>query len=114
MFSFARSSLSFFFLFVSLLFVFSNPPFVHPHFSFFFPSPHLLCSLLSVFIKKKIGREVYYPCPVIAQGWGGQAAIGQPPHGRPQSLFPPYFCLVVGHGSEFRQVGGFVGFVFVF
>jgi len=33
----------------------------------------------------------------------------RPPHSRPRGLSPLFFPLVVGHGSELRQVGVFVG-----
>jgi len=39
---------------------------------------------------------------------------GRPLGSHPQSLFPLHFRLMVGHGSGFRQMGVFVGFVFGF
>jgi hypothetical protein len=100
------------YLFPSSLFSLILPLFVLVFLSFF-PLLSLL-SFVSIY-RKTNGERVLLPLSGHGIGvGGGRAAIRQPPQGRPQSLFPLHFRLVVGHGLGFRQVGVFVRFVFGF
>jgi hypothetical protein len=65
LFSFVPSSLSFFLIcFPPLCFFRSS---LCSSSFFFLPPPPVLLSYVSIY-RKKMGREVYYPCPVMAQG----------------------------------------------
>jgi len=97
-------SLSMFFSFLLSLFL--------PYFfslSFFFLSLFSLSSPISstlsspVFIGKKQGERGLLPLSSRGTGIGWPR---QPPQGCPRGSSPLFFRLVVGHGSEFKQVMG--------
>jgi len=101
-------SLSMFFSFLLSLFLpcfFSLPFFFFCPFSALFSLSSPISSTLSspIFIGKKQGERGLLPLSSRGTGIGWPR---QPPQGCPRGSSPLFFRLVVGHGSEFKQVMG--------
>ena len=82
-----------------------------------FSPPFLSCPL--VFIRGKKGREIYYLCPIMMQGQGGQTTIRWLPAGLVPSIFSSgsqpwlWVLLVFGREGEWRCRGS-KGTIFFF